>query len=99
MKTTYSELRNNPPKLSISGKPREIKIDLISAMCDNKHRWTMKKDGAGDYKICTHGSAYSNWLIPFGKDDIEWEADAGNWKQVFTMINAGTSKINQIKYR
>lgn len=95
----YQELLVNPPKLKIEGKPKEIKIDLVSCMCDNRYRWTIKKNEDGDYKINTHGFAYSNWQIKDRKDDIEWIADEGNWRKVFNMINSGTSKIESVKYR
>mgnify|MGYP001304849616 FL=1 len=95
----YQELLVNPPKLKIEGKPREIKINLVSCMCDNKYRWTIKQNEDGDYKINTHGFAYSNWQIKERKDDIEWTADEGNWERVIQMINTGTSKIENIKYR
>ncbi len=95
----YQELLENPPKLKIEGKPREIKINLVSCMCDNKYRWTIKQNEDGDYKINTHGFAYSNWQIKDRKDDIEWVADEGDWNEVFEMINTGTSKVESIKYR
>ena len=53
--TKYQELVQNPPTLTVEGTPREIKIDLVSVMCDNKYRWTIKKNGDGDFKINTHG--------------------------------------------
>ena len=68
-------------------------------MCDNKYRWTIKQNEDGDYKINTHGFAYSNWQIKDRKDDIEWIADEGDWNEVFEMINTGTSKVESIKYR
>jgi len=68
-------------------------------MCDNRYRWTIKKNEAGDYKIFTHGFAYSNFQIKHRRDDIEWEVDEGNWNKVFEMINSGTSKIESIKSR
>ena len=95
----YSELLNNPPKLEVKENAREIKIYLVSCMCDNRYRWTIKKNEAGDYKIFTHGFAYSNFQIKHRRDDIEWEADEGNWNKVFEMINSGTSKIESIKSR
>jgi len=95
----YRELRTNPPKYKIEGKPREIKIDLVSCTCDNRYRWTIKKNEEGDYKIFTHGFAYSNWQIKHPKDDIEWVADEGNWNRMIEMINEGTSQIESIKYR
>ena len=78
---------------------REVQIHTVAGMCDNKHRWTIKQNSEGDYRINTHGFAYSNWGIKHRKDDIEWTADDGNWKEVFKMINTGTSKIESIKYR
>ena len=95
----YRELLRKPPVLTVKGKPREIKIDLVSAMCDNRYRWTIKKDEYGDYKVFTGNQAYSNFQIEHGKDDIEWVADESNWEGVFDMINTGTSKIESIKYR
>tara|TARA_R100001530_G_scaffold60360_3_gene43629 strand:+ start:2713 stop:3015 length:303 start_codon:yes stop_codon:yes gene_type:complete len=98
-KQMYRELKDNPPILKIEGKPREIKIDLVSVMCDNKYRWIVKKDGNGDYRINTSPFAYSNFQIEWRKDDIEWEMDKMNWNEVFDMINSGTSVIANIKYR
>ena len=95
----YRELLKNPPKLEVKENAREIKIDLVSCTCDNRYRWTIKKNEAGDFKIFTHGWAYSNWQIHHGKDDIEWIADEGNWNKVFEMINSGTSIIEKIKSR
>jgi len=95
----YRELLTKPPVLEVYGKPREMKIDLVSAMCDNRYRWTIKENEDGDYKINTSPFAYGNFQIEHGKDDIEWIADEGEWEKVFDMINTGTSKIESIKYR
>ena len=95
----YQELLVNPPKLKIEGKPREIKFNLVSCMCDNEYRWTIKQNEDGEYKINTHGFAYRNWQINARKDDIEWVADDENLELVFNMINSGTSKIESVKYR
>ena len=95
----YGELLRKPPVLDVKGKPREMKIYLVSATCDNKYRWTIKENKDGDYKITTGNQAYSNFQTKHGKDDIEWIADEGNWDEVFDMINTGTSKIESIKYR
>jgi len=95
----YGELLRKPPMLEVYGKPREIKIDLVSAMCDYRHWLTFIDIVDVDYKIFSHGFAYSNFQIEHGKDDIEWIADDGNWEEVFDMINTGTSKIESIKYR
>jgi hypothetical protein len=94
----YRKLKFNPPTLKVEGTPREMKIDLVSVMCDNKYRWSVEQVD-GDYKISTSPFAYSNFQTKYRKDDIEWEMDNGNWNEVFNMINSGTIKIEQIKYR
>jgi len=95
----YIQLFQNPPKLTVVKDAREVVINVVSCMCDNKHRLTMKKNSDGDFKLGTHGSAYSNFQIKFQKDVVEWEADSANWKTVFEMINSGTSKIEAVRSR
>lgn len=95
----YVELLNNPPTLEVKENAREVVINLISCMCDNKRKITLKKNDDGDFKLNSHRDAYSNFQIKFDKDDIEWEADDSNWDEVFRMINSGTSKIANIKSR
>lgn len=95
----YRDLINFPPKLEVKENAREIIINCISVMCDNKEKISLKKNIEGDFKINTHGQAFSNFQIKFDKDDIEWEADDGNWVDVFSMINSGTTKIENIKSR
>ena len=68
-------------------------------MCDNKYTWTIKKNEDGDFKIKTHGYAFSNFQTKFDKDEIEWEADDLKWDKVFKMINSGTSKIESLRSR
>jgi len=95
----YVNLLRTPPKLKIEGKPRQIKIDLVASMCDNKYRWICNKNDDGDWKINTMGYAYSNFQCKYLKDDVEWEMDSGNWDEVWKMINSGTSLIDKIQYR
>ena len=95
----YVELLNNPPKLKVKDNAREAVINLVSCMCDNKHKWTIKKNEEGDFKIRTHGYAFSNFQTKFDKDEIEWEADELKWDEVFKMINSGTSKIESLRSR
>ena len=98
-KCKYVDLLSNPPKLVVVENAREVVIELISCMCDNQYKWTLKKNQDGDFKISTHGYAFSNFQTKFDRDDIEWAADAGDWKKVFNMINSGTSLIESIKSR
>jgi hypothetical protein len=95
----YLELLNNPPKLSVKENAREIVIDLVSCMCDNRKKITLKKNDDGDFKLNSHRDAYSNFQIKHDKDEIEWEADDANWKEVFEMINSGTCKIEKVRSR
>ena len=97
--SVYQDTKNNPPAFYIKGTPREVKIDLVSNMCDNKYRWTLKKNEEGDYKLNTHMIAYSDFLLEVLKDDIEWMADDGDWANVFTEINKGKVVITNVKSR
>ncbi len=96
---TNRELRLNPPTLKVEGKPREIKIDVVASMCDNKYRFTIKLNKSGDYKIFTHGFAWSNFGIKIRQDDLEWLADDGEWNKVFEAFNSGYQLIESVKYR
>ncbi len=100
---TYRQLVDYPPTLSVNPHPhdsiRQIKIDLVSVMCDNKYRWTASKNDDGDFVINTGRFAYSNFGIPHHKDDLEWAMDADDWDSVFAMINEGTVKVWKIEYR
>lgn len=95
----YSKLKTSPPILRVEGEVREIKIDLVSVMCDNKYRWIARKNSEGDFKIHTRGYAFSNFNIPRHKDDIEWAMDHGDWEGVFALINEGTVVVHKIQYR
>lgn len=95
----YRELLDNPPKLEVKENTREVVINLISCMCDNRSKITLKKNDNGDFKLNSHRDSYRNFQIKFDKDDIEWEADDNNWNNVFRMINSGTSLIDNIKSR
>ena len=57
----YRELLINPPKLEVKKDAREVVINLVSCMCDNRYKWTIKKNSEGDYKINTHGFDFSNF--------------------------------------
>jgi hypothetical protein len=95
----YLELRHNPPKLTVVKNPREIVLTIISCMCDNKHTLKLKKNDEGDFKLNGCGYSLRNFQFKHEAHDIEWAADAGNWSDVFKMINSGTSVIKEIKSR
>jgi hypothetical protein len=95
----YIELLRKPPVLEVVDSAREVIVNLVSCMCDNKHKWTIKKNEEGDFKIFTHGSAFSNFQTKFDRDEIEWAADAGDWSDVWKMINSGVSKIESVRSR
>ncbi len=96
---TYRQLVDYPPTLRVPDSIRQIKIDLVSVMCDNKYRWIASKNDDGDFVIRTGGYAFSNFGIPHHKDDLEWAMDANDWDSVFDMINEGTVKVWKIEYR
>lgn len=95
----FVELTNNPPKLEVKRNAREVIINLVSCMCDNRHKWTLKKNGEGDFKIYTHGFAFSNFSTKYDRDEIEWKADELEWDEVLKMINSGTSRIESVRSR
>ena len=96
----YDELTENPPKLEVKGEPRQVKLDLVSVMCDNRYRWTFeRKTPEHDFELCTHGYAYSNFHMSLRKDDLEWLADDGEWDAIFDAINDGVQVVESIKYR
>ena len=95
----YVSLRHTPPKLSVKKDARELIITVISCMCDNQYYLTLKKNNDGDFKLCGGRFSLSNFQMRHPKHDIEWEADAGNWFDVFAMINSGTSAISEVKSR
>ena len=95
----YVSLRQNPPKLSVTKNAREIIITTVSCMCDNIHYLKLKKNDEGEFKLDTVKFSLSNWQMEYPKHDIEWEADAGNWNNVFKMINSGVEAISEIKSR
>lgn len=98
-KSKYVDLLQSPPTLKVVENAREVIIDLISCMCDNRGKWTLKKNAEGDFKIFTHGSAFSNFQTKFDRESIEWAADSGDWDKVFKMINSGTSLVESVRSR
>ncbi len=100
---TYKQLVDYPPTLRVNPHPhdsiRQIKIDLVSVMCDNKYRWIASKNDDGDFIINTGGFAFGNFGIPHHQDDLEWAMDIEDWDSVFAMINEGTVKVWKIEYR
>jgi len=97
--SNYRNLIHNPPVLTVKDNAREVVIGLVSCMCDNTHTWTFKKNSDGDFKIFTHGFAYSNFQTKYERYEIEWEADTGNWNEVIRMINSGTSVVEKLRSR
>lgn len=78
---------------------REVRIHTVAGMCDNRHLITLKKDTDSDFKLNTHGQAYSNFGIPYDKYELEWAADKGNFEKVFLMINQGFQVVEKVKSR
>lgn len=95
----YSELKRNPPRLTVKQGAREVIITTISCMCDNVHYITLKKDENGDFKMSGNGFALSNWQMKYPKHDVEWTADEENWDKVIEMINSGVEVCAEVKSR
>lgn len=97
--STYLKLLQNPPKLEVVKDPREVIVETISCMCDNRHKIKFFKNDSGDFKMSGGRFSLSNWQFKHDVDDIEWKADEGKWQEVFAMINMSTEKINTVKSR
>ena len=96
----YLQLRKSPPTLNVVENAREVIFTVISCMCDNEYKLTLRKlNGDGDFRLLGNGFALSNFQIEYGVDDIEWAADEGDWDKVFFMINASTVAIERLKSR
>jgi len=95
----YRALRISPPKLEVSKQSREVIFTTISCMCDNVGTLRFRKNDSGDFKMSGMGFALSNWQMKHTIHDIEWAADAGEWKEVIKMINSGTEAIEKVKSR
>jgi hypothetical protein len=97
--STYVELKRNAPKLNVKKGAREVIVETVSCMCDNRHSIRFKKNSDGDFKMNGGGFSLSNWQMKYPKYDIEWKADEGDWNEVFEMINSGTEVIERVKSR
>ncbi len=101
----YKNLVKNPPRLNLPGKEetksiKEVVFDMCSVMCDNRYRFTFKKNEAGEFRLLRHGFAYSNFQIKgYRSDDLEWLADDGDWNDVVSAINSGVQLVEKTKYR
>lgn len=103
--TQWQELKYNPPVLKVKDGAREVILEMVSVMCDNRSLLRFKKNNEGDFKLNSpprnggYGNALSNYQLKHTPTDIEWEADDENWDEVFNMINTGTAKIESVKSR
>ena len=95
----YQELRMRPPLFKVAKNAREVRIQTTSVMCDNIHHMTLKKNPEGDFKLSGGGSSLSNWQMKYEPFEIEWKADEGKWKEVFSMISSGTQIVSQVQSR
>lgn len=96
----YRQLSINPPKLQFKDGAREIQIFVVSCMCDNKYKLTLKKNDAGDFRLYGNGFSLSNFQFKGDvATDCEWEADEQNWDAVVNFINSGVQVIEKVKCR
>ena len=101
----YFELTKYPPKLEVVEGAKEVILEMVSCMCDNRHLLVLRKNNDGDFKLNSpprnggYGQALSNFQMKWPVYAIEWEADTGNWNVVFSMINSGTEAIESVKSR
>lgn len=93
----YQKLSLNPPKLQVKDGAREVQIFLVSCMCDNKKKLTLKKKEDGDFKLYTNGQHPNNFQFKGDiATDCEWKADEGNWPAVWKFINSGVQVVERV---
>ncbi len=95
----YIELRNNPPLIKVKDGARELRIKLISVMCDNAYTLSLKKKPDGDFKLNGLGYSLSNYQFTHEPWEIEWAADNQEWDQVRKMLDSGTAVVENIMSR
>lgn len=95
----YRKLRFNPVKVDIKKDAREIQFFVVSCMCDNKYKLTLKKKD-GEFRLYGNGYALSNYSFKGDvKTDCEWQADDQKWDKVVDFINSGTVAIEKVMSR
>jgi hypothetical protein len=93
------ELRQNPPKLQISGNAKEVIFKTISCMCDNVRYFRFKKNNNGDFRLDCIGYAYSNFQLGVERFELEWYADNESWSCIIDEINKGYTVVESVQSR
>ena len=101
---TYQELLTTFIRIKVEKTAKEVIFKTVSCMCDNVSYLRFRKDENGEFKLrgmygSGSGAAYSNWQIPYPKHELEWMADEGRWTKIKSMIEEGTSRVENAKSR
>ena len=115
MYNKYQQLVYNPPKLNFLAGSKEFKLELISAMCDNRHTLTasIKETITSEGKRIYHGinlrytfGSFSNLQCKYDYDDIKWaieealiDGNAKAFDNAIKMLNTGTSRVASVTWR
>lgn len=78
---------------------KEVVFKLITIQGNYVYYMRLKKDQAGEFKVCCFSDSFSSFCIKYPVYKIEWEADANNWSKVAEMIESGICLIETIDYR
>ena len=107
MYNKFRELNNNPPKLNFLAGSKEFKLELISAMCDNRHTLTASIADEGKRILLryTFGS-FSNIQCKYDYDDVKWaieealiDGNAKAFDNAIKMLNTSTSRVASVTWR
>jgi hypothetical protein len=90
-----------PPKIEINKKdPREVHFFVVSCMCDNEHKITLRRQEDGQYKVSAGIQALSNFQMKGDYEtDLVWAAEDNEWNKVVDIINSGTSVVESVKFQ
>ena len=115
MYNKFRELNNNPPKLNFLAGSKEFKLELISAMCDNRHTLTasIQETITPDGKRIFHGinlrytfGSFGNIQCKHDYDDVKWaieealiDGNANAFANAIRMLNTSTSRVASVTWR
>lgn len=97
----FQQLHYNPPKIMVDKEnPREVHFTTVSAMCDNEHKISFRRQDSGEYRVSAGIHALSNFQMKGDYlIDLQWYAEDGEWDKVVNVINTGTSRVESVRYR
>jgi hypothetical protein len=88
------------PEFTVKKDARELQVFLASVKNVVEGKVNLKKGADGDFVMHGNGQSLSNFQLKGDiKTECEWEADEGNWENVFDFLSSGVFNIKSVKSR